>query len=327
MRSQKLHPFKFLWITDPWESLAHAKDTTLRLAEEALRMGYENFICDLRSIRWVCNDIWLDANRLALNTSGIKRIAPLITARPSDFNSIHYRTDPPVDLAYLHPLQLLSLGIRNSRNTEVVNPLPVLFSMGEKTEALFFGNFAAPTVVSSQWSTLSEFARKEIKCVLKPLYQAQSKGIKLLNWSSPSNISQAKRTLRSATNGFTAPVLLQRFLPGIAEGEQRLWFLDGKCIANARKLPLPKDFRVNIDRGSKLSRSDLSSIEEKAVQVIGRYLKTKKIRLAAVDLIEGFVTDFNFTSPGLLKQIEELTGENLAKKIITALVTHSPWNP
>src|SRR4051812_28326143 len=51
----------FLWITDPWDTLDHAKDTTLRLAQEALFLGLKSHWCDVRSIRWDQDRVLLDA--------------------------------------------------------------------------------------------------------------------------------------------------------------------------------------------------------------------------------------------------------------------------
>jgi glutathione synthase len=152
------------------------------------------------------------------------------------------------------------------------------------------------------------------------LHQAQSKGIELLDWQSEGGVTLARKALETATENFERPVVLQRYLAGIAKGEQRLWFVDGELLACVRKLPMPKDFRVDMDRGSRLAPTELTTPERKAATRIARHLKTHRIRLAAVDLIEGYVTDFNFTSPGLIPQMEGVLGENLARPIIKALM-------
>ena len=121
------------------------------------------------------------------------------------------------------------------------------------------------------------------------------------------------------TGKFTQPILLQKYQPEISRGEVRLWFLDGMLLAQARKLPLPHDFRVNIDRGSRLVATLLTAREKKVAAKLARHLRSRGIRLAAVDLIGGLVTDFNFTSPGLLVQMEQITGKNLAGQIIQSL--------
>jgi glutathione synthase len=314
---------KILWITDPWETLDHASDTTLRLAEEALKLGVPTAVCDVRSIRWDPDQgALLDAR--AIEDLGSARRADEIRlgnvqpVRPSEFPSLQYRTDPPVDLSYLQPLQLLVLGLAGTR-TRLVNPPNVLALSNEKLEASWLGDLMPTAIASSQWEHLDRFGRREGRAVLKPLHLAQSLGVELLDWDSPSGAERARELVARATEGFTRPVVLQRYLEGIHEGEQRLWFLDGKLLACIRKLPKEGDFRVNMDQGSRLAKTRLNAAEKKAATRIGQRLRAQKIRLAAVDLIEGLVTDFNFTSPGLIVQMEKILGENLARPIVKAL--------
>jgi len=307
----------FLWITDPWHTLDHERDSSLRLAREAIALGHLSSWCNVRSIRLENDQVLLDA--LTLDEAGALKPGLPKAFDPMKFNSLQYRTDPPVNLAYLHPLQLLTLGLQGAKQSQIVNPPEVLFSANEKFEAALLGDFMPAGLVSSQWEKLLDFGKREGRTVLKPLHEAQSHGIELLDWRKADGIEHAKQTLAGATERFTRPVILQRYLEGICDGEQRLWFLDGKLLAFARKLPLQGDFRVNLDRGSQVVTTRLSASEKRAAQAISKRLQARKIRLAAVDLIEGKVTDFNFTSPGLILQMEKVSGENLARPIVQAL--------
>lgn len=312
---------KPLWITDPWDRLDHPRDTTLRWAEESLSLGHESWWANVRSVAFTAR------GRVVVRARRILEIAPgrakdgfrLGSEReltPESFDAVHYRTDPPVDLAYLQPLQLLALS-----GARVVNPASLLLTANEKTEAFHLGKLMPPTAVSSDAETLARFGGKEGRAVLKPLHEAASRGVELLTFKNDAEGSLARTMarIREATQGGTRLVLLQRYLPGISDGETRLWFLDGRLLAHVRKLPLASDFRVNIDRGSGLAVARLSAREKSAALTIGRHLRSRNIRLAAVDLIEGLVTDFNFTSPGLIVQMENLLNENLSRKIIQAL--------
>lgn len=307
----------FLWITDPWDTLEHASDTTLRLAAEAGLLGVRNDWCDVRSIRWEEGRVCLSAQRLSTLGGKFTRSEPTLRS-PGDYSLLQYRTDPPVDFSYIHPLQLLCLD--ETARKRIVNPPSALLMANEKLQGGLLGDLVPPTVVSSQRDTLEAFGRREGKAVLKPLHEAQSKGVKLLDFTRPSAAKASRLELRSASHGFMQPVLLQRFLPGISEGEVRLWFLDGKLLACARKLPLPGDFRVDIDRGSSLAPHRLTRAERGIAARIGKILRQGAVRLAAVDLIEGLITDFNFTSPGLIIQMERLLGANLARPIILAFL-------
>jgi glutathione synthase len=214
------------------------------------------------------------------------------------------------------------LGLRGIKTCEVVNPLEVLLSLNEKMEAAALGDLMPPSRISSQWDLLYEFGKAQGRTVLKPLHEAQSHGIELLDWRTPDSIEDAKMKLSLSTQRFQTPVILQTYLEGIAEGETRLWFIDGKLLATVKKFPVTGDFRVNIDRGSQLSQTTLSRSDRTQALKIAKHLKNRKIRLAAVDLIEGYVTDFNLTSPGLIPLMEATLGENLAKPIVQALFGH-----
>ena len=315
---------KWLWITDPWITLDHSGDTTLRLAQAADQLGIPQYWCDVRSLRLEGGQAYLDAQPCLQigpdRTSESFRFGPREKLRPRNFTQIHYRVDPPVHLAYLHPLQILSLGLQGVRTCEVVNPLNALFSHNEKFEAALLGNLMPPSLVSSQWDLLQSFGKSEGRTVMKPLHEAQSKGIELLDWRTAKSAAQAQTHLLQMTEEFSRPIILQKYLEGIAHGEVRLWFVDGQLLTQMKKLPLAGDFRVNMDQGSALVPCDLSPSVRAALPRISRHLLKHKIRLAALDLIDGYVTDFNLTSPGLIPQIERTLGQDLASAVVQRLV-------
>ncbi len=110
----------FLWITDPWETLDLTHDTTLRLAQEAFEMGIQQSWCNVKSIGLHDSQVYLNASAfISLPKDRIQlRLAPSQTRSPQEFSHILYRTDPPVDLDYLHPLQLLALSLRDVKNVK-----------------------------------------------------------------------------------------------------------------------------------------------------------------------------------------------------------------
>lgn len=316
---------KFLWVTDPWHTLDHPRDTSLRLVEEALILGIDNYWCDVRTIR-LQSSVELDARRVLDIASGRRAFSlehPQVM-HPLDFTRIIYRTDPPVDLTYLHPLQLLNLGVGKHRGTEIVNDTDTLFGSSEKLESSYLPHSLMPkTLVSSDTARLEDFGKRLGRAVLKPIHQAQSKGVELLDFRNSRAVTYSRNLLTDATHQGTHLVLLQEFLPGIARGETRLWFLNGKLFAACRKHPERGDFRVNIDHGSELGTVKLGHKDLAAARAISKRLRETRVRLAAIDLIDGKVTDFNVTSPGLIVQMEEILKRNLAGPIVKSLAR--PW--
>jgi glutathione synthase len=319
----------FLWITDEWSTLDHPFDSTLRLVEEAQIEGCENWWSDVRSIRWENNATVVDARTIEVmdgsRAAASFKFGECVTALLEDFTTIFYRPDPPVDLAYLHPLQLLSLGIevirRKSRVKRriptIVNPPGILLATSEKLVAAVFADLMPLSIVTSQWNSLKTFGVSERVTVLKPLHQAQSKGVKLLDWGDASAIEYAREVIGEATDMFHRPVMLQRYLSGAQNGEIRLWFLNGRLLGAAKKVPVTPNFPTDFGKdGSRLVTNQLARGESVVAARIARLIRRQGIGLAAVDLIDGKITDFNITSPGLLVEFENTLGVNLARRIV-----------
>src|SRR5882724_6996307 len=106
--------FRFLWITDPWDTLDHANDTTIRLAREAIAQGHESYWSDVRTLRWQDQNVLADIRRIQAIPQNPSEenitFAENSLSPVAEFNQVHYRVDPPVDLTYLHYLQLLRIA-------------------------------------------------------------------------------------------------------------------------------------------------------------------------------------------------------------------------
>ncbi len=318
----------WLWVTDPWETLDHRRDTTLRLVEATLRKGIPCAWADVRTLRWGDEGATLDAFAVASvaperGPGSFERVA-LGPRRPSDFAMVHYRPDPPVDLCYLQPLQLIDLDVRHRAAedgvvAEIVNPAPVLAGCSEKLVACCGSGLAPPTLAASTWEALAAFGEREGRTIAKPMHDCQSKGVALLDWRTAEGRAMARSTLEGLSVRFSRPVVLQRYLPAVLEGETRLWLVDGELVACVRKRAADGTYKIDMDKGGTLVPHRLTDAERARLPRIRAVLAERGIRLAAVDLIDGLVTDFNFTSPGLLPLIEDVVGENVARRVVELL--------
>ncbi len=315
---------KLLFVVDPWETLDLASDTTLRLIEEALEMGAECFVAENRSIGLERGTARAEVSRV----SGILRPRTTENIHRSDasweplagFHHIFYRTDPPVDLSYLLPLQILASveRIRGKKPT-IHASTESLFYLNEKWAPAELGSLFPESLVSASLDRLSEFAAATGKVVLKPLYLAQSRGVEVLDGATiPSPLLRER--LRVATENEKLPVILQKYLPGITKGETRLWFTAGKLIASVKKVPKEGESVIDMDQGGRIREAKLNATEKRGARKIGSFLKRHRILFAAVDLIDGKVTDFNHTSPGLLVAMEDLLGTNLARLALSPIL-------
>lgn len=318
-----------LWVTDPWDTLDHPRDTTLRLMQECVALGVPCYWSDATSLSWAAGSTLLEVYEVRGVRSRLDRNAFTLAARgpksPAAFGMLLYRSDPPVDEAYLHPLQLIVKELEHAsggrpEGTELVNPARVLLCCGEKTEASCVRGLMPPSLVATRKAELVAFGLAEGRTVAKPLNQAQSKGVQLLDWTDPGQQSTREQVLGELTAGYRKPVMLQRYLDGVLQGETRLWMVDGELVAAARKKPEDGSFRIDMDKGGRLEKHTLTAQERDAMLRLSAHLVRAGIRLAAVDLIDGYVTDFNFTSPGLLPAMEGIEGRNLAREVVRGLL-------
>ena len=315
MMPKPLMKTSLLWVTDPWSTLDQAHDTTLRLAQEALNLGLDSY--------WSSEDFLLDA------PPGMLRVLPSKEAGDPTrslllpierIDQLHYRVDPPVDASYRDFLnRIRAQGVSDS---QILNPPEVILNQSEKLPPPDLLHLAPPHRVIRSLEDVAEAyqaAGSMAGFVTKPMNQAQSIGVK--QHSERGSLEAFATLLENETRGFQSPVLLEAFLPGIAFGELRLWFSAGRFIAALKKYPKAGDFRVLIDEGSRVLGHVLDPRELEIANEIGESLRRQRIGLAAIDLIDGWISDYNLTSPGLLVQLEKVHGgRNFAKEVLESLL-------
>lgn len=306
----------FLWITDPWSTLDHSKDTTLRLMQEAIKMGIPTF--------WTASDILFsgefpDMVMTADFSNGIPNSFESFRFQPtslSRFQQIHDRIDPPVDDHYCAILD--GLIQRGAREEQILNPPSMLKFQSEKIPPTELMHFAPKmTIVEKEADAFQAeiLFKSDSEIVSKPLNLAQSVGV--MKHPTPQSMEEWNQLCSTLTSGYSQKVLIEEYLPQIHDGETRLWFAGDHFIGALKKYPKKADFRVLIDEGSKVEAHELTDMEKEMAKEIGASLKNHGVLMAAIDLIGNKICDFNITSPGLLMQLEKVHGgRNFTKEVL-----------
>jgi glutathione synthase/RimK-type ligase-like ATP-grasp enzyme len=311
-----------LWVTDPWETLSHEKDTTLRLIEEGVNLGLP--------IWWSSSDLILSArspDRWRVSPVGgawsrnrdLSSFCAMQETSASEFRQVHFRLDPPVNRSYLSLAKTLSDSATGGEG--LLNPFEVLSGQSEKLPPPELLHLAPAHQVMKNGDDLAvavEFVADREAFVTKPMNLAQSIGVALHR--TPASRQELEALLLHQSNGGTKPLFLQEYLPGIEQGEVRLWFAMGHFIGSLRKFAKTGDFRVLIDEGSRIEAHTPCQEELAMIEEIGASLRGRRIALAAIDLISGRISDFNITSPGLLVQLEQVHGRNFARVVLDSLL-------
>ena len=319
----KLIRQSILWITNGWEDLDHPKDTSLRLMQECLKIGARTFWGDFRTIHSCNGESHLTARavlgqRQKLSKRVFEFAAPM-RCRADDFDTIVYRVDPPIDNAYRHFLQILSRGVagESSKKTTIINSPEVLLGSTSKIEALAMRAYIPPTLVDSQWEPFLNFGKSTGTTVAKPLHNCNRAGISWLTWSNRSEIRRSQEVLRLLTAGFREPVVLQQQVDGSDIREFRCWYANGAMVASARR----DGCRTTTPyRAESFRVSPMNTHEKEVGQAIGDHLRNRRIHLAAADILNGYLLDLNFASPGLVVELERCLKTNVSRRIVETLL-------
>jgi glutathione synthase len=322
-KSSKFQTVPMLWITDPWNTLTHDQDTTLRLIDEAIGLGIPTF--------WSSSDLILQTQS-AHTVNVFPCSTPLTSSTPpnfatgaiempvSDFRLIHYRVDPPVDLTYI---SLVNDILARDASAQIMSPPSILIHQSEKLPPAALSAYTPrlnAVLHKTDVKTTYEKFKNDAFIVTKPLNQAQSKGVKKTSVST--SLEEFETLMSFETNGFVNPIVVQEFLPEVNQGEVRMWFACGELVAALKKFPKDGDFRVLIDEGSKVAAYQLNESEQIAARAVGAVLNQQGVMMAAIDFIGGKISDYNITSPGLLIQLEKVHGgQNFARVILERMVS------
>ncbi|HXV21735.1 MAG TPA: glutathione synthase [Desulfuromonadales bacterium] len=299
-----------VFIIDPPERLDPPTDTSLALMRESLRRGQQVFYCTLAELRLV-------------NESPSARVRPVVfppgaelfaagEERELDLATIdvlYMRKDPPVDAAYLHATYILD---RLPPRVLQVNPAQALRRHCEKLIPLHLPGLLPETVVSRAARDLNDFLDRIGRIVLKPLDDCSGRGIFSLTRDDPNR----RALIDQVTAAGSRYVQGQRFLPEIAEGDKRVLLLGGEILGWLRRVPAPGDFRSNVNAGGRCLPCELTDSDRAICARLGAWLSREGIVLAGADLVGQHVLEVNITSPSCLREMDDLTGERLERKII-----------
>jgi glutathione synthase len=80
-------------------------------------------------------------------------------------------------------------------------------------------------------------------------------------------------------------------------------------------VPAPDDLRSNMVRGGAAQATELSPREQEICKTLGPALRAQGLLFVGIDVIDGFLTEINVTSPTGIRAVARLGGPDIAAKI------------
>jgi len=230
----------------------------------------------------------------------------------ASFDVVLLRQDPPFDLAYISSTHMLD---RIHPNTLVVNDPSHVRNAPEKVFVTEFPDLMPPTLLTRDLDAIKAFRAEQGDIVMKPLYGKGGEAVfrlarEDLNFGSLYDLFAAT---------FREPWVVHKFLPAVREGDKRIMLVDGEFAGAVNRVPAPDDLRSNMVRGGVPAATDLTAREREIGARLGPALRERGLLFVGIDVIDGFLTEINVTSPTGIRAVKNLGGPDIAALVWDAI--------
>jgi glutathione synthase len=295
---------------DPIEKIKIAGDSTFALMLAAQERGHHLFYYTPDRMSLAGGKVLADLSTIDVrDTEGDHyKLGETILTDLSEMDVVLLRQDPPFDLAYITSTHFLE---HVQPKTLVVNDPANVRNAPEKLFVMQFPRLMPPTLITRDKAAIERFRQEHGEIVIKPLHGHGGAAVFKVAEKDPNFGSLYDMFFTT----FREPWVVQKFLPAVAKGDKRIILVDGVARGAVNRVPAENDIRSNMVRGGAAAATDLSPREREICETIGPELKRRGLIFVGIDVIDGFLTEINVTSPTGLRAIAKLGGPNLADAI------------
>src|ERR1700761_3346911 len=290
-------------VMDPIEHIKPAKDSTLAILVAAQARGWELFYAELHDLSLRDGIAWGRLAPLKVFDdlrAWFERGTPQM-AKLGEFDVILMRKDPPFDMEFIYSTYIL--GRAELQGALVCNSPQGLRDMNEKVYTAWFPQCCAPTLITRDMQDMEAFLALHGKIVCKPLDGMGGRSIFVLE-RHDKNMNVVFETLTDYGNRYA---ITQRYIPDIVKtGDSRVLLIDGEPVPYAlARIPSENDNRGNLAAGAKGVGRPLNDRDRWLAGEIGPTLAAKGMLFVGLDVIGGFVTEINVTSPTGIRELDK----------------------
>jgi glutathione synthase len=312
---------KLAFIIDPITKLDPTHDSSVAMMEAAGILGHQVYITTAEQLavidgraaaylqtiqiepvklveqRWIAIEQWYQVSTPELMFL-------------DEMQAVFMRTDPPVDVPYLYITYILDYI--DPQKTLVVNNPDGLRAANEKMFAMQFQEWMTDTIVTRDKKVIREFVEKHQAAIMKPLGGKAGEGILFLQ-PTDRNINSL---VEISTQWGKYPMMIQKFLPAAKDGDKRIIVLDGQPLGAIDRIPTGKEFRGNMAVGGRVVAATITDRELAMCAAMAPKLKQYGLYFVGIDVIGGYLTEVNVTSPTGMREIDRLNNVSLGKQVI-----------
>jgi glutathione synthase len=301
---------------DPLDSINIEGDSTFAIMLGAQARGHRLFHYAPSALSWRDGRLWTVAHPVTIQrvAGGHYRFGePEVLDLGRDTDVVLMRQDPPFDLGYITATHLLE---RIQGETLVVNDPAAVRNAPEKIWVLDFARFMPPTLLTRSLAEARAFLAEHGEIVVKPLHGFAGGSVFRVGRDG-ANLASLIELFNTA---YREPHVVQAFLPGVAEGDKRIVFVDGAVAGAVNRIPGEGEIRSNLAVGGKAAKTELTEREQGICAAIGPELKKRGLLFVGIDVIGGeWLTEINVTSPTGIVAIDRFNGTDTPARIWDAI--------
>ncbi|PSR17103.1 glutathione synthase [filamentous cyanobacterium CCP3] len=312
---------KIAFIIDPIHRLDPGHDTSVAMMEAAQVRGHDVWITAASALSVVAGKALALMHSVKLTP--VQLVDGLWAAatpwfelgeavqRPlEDMDAVFMRTDPPVTVPYLYATYILDYV--DPAKTRVINSPRGLRAANEKMYALQFTEAIPETIVSQSKAVIRETVERWGAAVLKPLGGKAGEGILFLQAGDRNLNSMVEISTRQGIE----PVMVQTYLPAAKDGDKRIILLNGEPIGAVNRIPTGSEFRGNMAVGGRVAAAEITDRELDICRQLAPTLIRDGLYFVGIDIIGGYLTEVNVTSPTGIREVDRLNDVRLGDQVI-----------
>ena len=217
-------------------------------------------------------------------------------------------------MSYISATHLLDLV---HPKTLVVNNPSEVRNAPEKLFMLKYPDLLAPTMISRDAQAIQDFRYEQKDIIVKPLFGNGGAGV--------FHIAPGDENLNSLLEMFAGinrePLMIQKYLPAVRAGDKRIILIDGVPVGGTNRVPQVGEARSNMHVGGQAEKTQMTKREHEICEAIGPDLKERGLIFVGIDVIGGFLTEINVTSPTGLQEVNTFDDVCLESDLWDAIET------
>jgi glutathione synthase len=299
---------------DPIETIDLKGDSSLMLALETQRRGHELFHYLPSGLSLKDGKVIARGRPLTVRyehgnhyTFGDEQLIDLTEAAV-----VLMRQDPPFDMSYITATHILD---HIHPKTLVVNDPSSVRNAPEKLFVTHFPGVMPPTLITTDRREIMAFRAEHKDLIVKPLFGNGGAGVFHIK-PDDENLTSL---LELFTQMFREPVIIQKYLPEVRQGDKRIILVDGVAVGGINRVPAAGEARANMHVGGQALKTNLTPREHEICEIIGPTLREQGLIFVGIDVIGDYMTEINVTSPTGIQEMNRFDGSQIERLIWDAI--------